>query len=191
MIKITDIAQQKIREAIKNNTDSVIGIRMLAQAHSPFQVQYGLAFVTEKGAGPNDIVINFEGFNIYIEEELSEYLEGVTLDFQDGLHGSGFKFLDTPRVPKEYKGTIAEKVVKVIDEEINPSIAGHGGFVSLVDIKGTEVIIRMGGGCQGCGMANVTLKEGIEVALKRAIPEITAIYDVTEHANGKNPYYKS
>ncbi len=191
MIKITDIAQQKIREAIKNNTDSVIGIRMLAQAHSPFQVQYGLAFVTEKGASPKDIVINFEGFNIYIEEDLKAHLEGVTLDFQDGVHGSGFKFLDTPRVPKEYKGTIAEKVVKVIDEEINPSIAGHGGFVSLVDIKGTEVIIRMGGGCQGCGMANVTLKEGIEVALKRAIPEITAIYDVTEHANGKNPYYKS
>jgi len=191
MIKITDIAQQKIREAIKNNTDSVIGIRMLAQALSPFQVQYGLAFVTEKGASPKDIVINFEGFNIYIEEDLKAHLEGVTLDFQDGLHGSGFKFLDTPRVPKEYKGTIAEKVVKVIDEEINPSIAGHGGFVSLVDIKGTEVIIRMGGGCQGCGMANVTLKEGIEVALKQAIPEITAIYDVTEHANGKNPYYKS
>jgi Fe/S biogenesis protein NfuA len=190
MIKLTAVAQQKIRDAIKNNTDPVIGIRVLAQARSPFQVQYGLAFVTEKGADEKDLVVNFEGFNLYIGEDIKKYIEGVTLDFLDGLHGGGFKFLDIPRVPQEYKGTIAEKVVKVIDEEINPSIAGHGGFVSLVDVKGTDVIIQMGGGCQGCGMANVTLKEGIEVALKRAIPEISAIYDVTDHANGKNPYYQ-
>jgi Fe/S biogenesis protein NfuA len=191
MIKVTDIAQQKIRDAIKNNTDPVIGIRVLAQARSPFQVQYGLAFVTEKGASDKDLVVNFDGFNLYIEQEIKKHVEGVTLDFQDGLHGGGFKFMDIPRVPEEYKGTIAEKVVKVIEEEINPSIAGHGGFVSLVDVKGTDVIIQMGGGCQGCGMANVTLKDGIEVALKKAIPEISAIYDVTDHANGKNPYYKS
>ena len=72
----------------------------------------------------------------------------------------------------------------------NPGIAGHGGFVSLIDIKGNDVIIQMGGGCQGCGMANVTLKDGIEVALRNAIPEIGGIYDVTDHADGKNPYYK-
>lgn len=191
MIKVTEIAQNKIREAIKNNTDPVIGIRVLAQARSPFQVQYGLAFVTEGGASDKDLVVKLDGFNLYIEPDISKHVDGVTLDFKDGLHGGGFKFLDIPRIPEEYKGTIAEKVVKVIDEEINPSIAGHGGFVSLVDVKGTDVIIQMGGGCQGCGMANVTLKDGIEVALKRAIPEISAIYDVTDHANGKNPYFKS
>ena len=73
---------------------------------------------------------------------------------------------------------------------VNPQIANHGGFVSLVDVKGTDVIIQMGGGCQGCGMANVTLKNGVEVALKEALPEITAVYDVTDHASGKNPYYQ-
>ncbi len=191
MINLTDTAQQKIREAIKSNSDPVIGIRIMAQARSPFQVQYGLAFVTEKGAGDNDNVVNFDGFDIYIEKDIIQHVEGITLDFQDGMQGSGFKFLDVPRIPKEYEGTIAEKIVKVLDEEINPSIAGHGGFVSLVDVKGTDVIIQMGGGCQGCGMANVTLKDGIEVSLKRAIPEITAIYDITDHADGKNPYYKS
>lgn len=189
MIKITDLAQQKIRDAIENNSDPVIGIRILAKARSPFQVSYGLAFVTEKGAGEKDKVISFEGFNIYVDDSAQQHVDGVTLDFQDGLHGSGFKFLDIPRVPKEYVGTIAEKVVRVIDEEINPAIASHGGFVSLVDVKGTDVIIQMGGGCQGCGMANVTLRDGIEVALKNAVPEISGIYDVTDHANGKNPYY--
>ena len=191
MIKLTELAEKKVQEAIANNSDPVLGIRVLAQARSPFQVQYGLAFVTEKGAGKDDLVIKFDGFNLYVGEDVKSYVEGVTLDYQDGLHGAGFKFLDIPRVPKEYKGTIAEKVVQVLDEEINPSIASHGGFVSLVDIKGNDVIIQMGGGCQGCGMADVTLRDGIEVALKRAVPEISAIYDVTDHANGKNPYYKS
>ncbi len=191
MFEVTGIAEDKIREAIKNNKDNVLGIRVLADAKSPFQVRYGLAFVSEKGVEKEDTVLEFEGFNIYISADQKQYFEGAVLDFKDGLHGSGFAFTNTPSVPKEYKGTLAEKVVKVIEEEINPGIASHGGFVSLVDIKGTDVIIQMGGGCQGCGMADVTLKQGIEVALKNAIPEITNIYDVTEHADGKNPYYAS
>ena len=128
---------------------------------------------------------------IYIDEENVKYFDGVTLDFKETLRGSGFTFENVPKVPKEYKGTLAEKVVRVIDDQINPQIANHGGYVSLVDVKDTEVIIQMGGGCQGCGMANVTLKNGVEVALKDAIPEITAVYDVTDHAGGKNPYYTS
>jgi Fe/S biogenesis protein NfuA len=189
MLKITEVAQEKIREAIDGNKDPVLGIRVLAEARSPFQVNYGLAFVSEKGVKNNDDIMEFDGFNIYMSRDMEQYFEGATLDFKDGLHGSGFAFVDTPKVPKEYKGTLAEKVVKVIDEEINPGIASHGGYVTLVDVKGTDVIIQMGGGCQGCGMANVTLKDGIEVALKNALPEITGVYDVTDHASGKNPYY--
>ena len=190
MIKVTEIAQEKIIEALKNYKDPVIGVRAIAQARSPFQVNYGLAFVSDEGKKDDDVEIKFDGFSIYYEESLKQYFEGVTLDFQDGLHGSGFKFINIPRVPKEFQGTLAEKVVKVLDEQINPSIASHGGFVSLVNIEGTKVILQMGGGCQGCGMANVTLKQGVEVALKEAIPEITEIHDVTDHASGDNPYYK-
>ena len=189
MFKISELAQTKIKEAIKNYNKPVVGIRISAQARSPFQVSYGLAFVEEKGITNRDKIINTDGVDLYIDKDQEQYFEGVTLDYEDSLAGGGFKFTDLPRVPKKYKGTIAEKVVKVIDEEINPGIAGHGGFVSLVDVKGNDVIIQMGGGCQGCGMANVTLKEGIEVALKKSIPEIGAIYDVTDHADGKNPYY--
>jgi Fe/S biogenesis protein NfuA len=189
MLKLTEVAQEKIREAISNNKEPVLGIRVLADARSPFQINYGLAFVSDKGVNEDDHISEFEGFNIYVAKDMEQYFEGATLDFKDGLHGSGFAFIDTPRVPKEYKGTLAEKVVKVIDEEINPGIASHGGYVTLVDVKGTDVIIQMGGGCQGCGMANVTLKDGIEVALKKALPEITGVFDVTDHASGKNPYY--
>jgi Fe/S biogenesis protein NfuA len=191
MIKITEVAQEKIMEAIDNYKDPVIGIRALANARSPFKVDYALAFVPKDGNNENDEVINFDNFSIYIDAENTKYFEGVTLDFQDSLQGGGFTFVDVPKVPEEFKGTLAEKIVQVIDEQINPQIADHGGYVSLIDVKGTEVIIQMGGGCQGCGMANVTLKNGVEVALKEAIPDITAVYDVTDHASGKNPYYKS
>jgi Fe-S cluster biogenesis protein NfuA len=84
---------------------------------------------------------------------------------------------------------IREKVQAIIDEEINPQVAGHGGFISLLDVKGNVVYIRMGGGCQGCGMADVTLKQGIEKAIRAAIPEVGDILDATDHASGRNPYY--
>jgi Fe/S biogenesis protein NfuA len=191
MLKISDLAVTKIKEAIDNYSKPVMGIRAIAQARSPFQISYGLAFVDEENTSENDKVKETGDIKVYIDSEQEQYFEDVTLDYEDGLSGSGFKFINLPRVPKKYIGTLAEKVVKVIEEEINPGIAGHGGFVSLVDIKGNDVIIQMGGGCQGCGMADVTLKDGIEVALKKAIPEIGAIYDVTDHAGGKNPYYKN
>ena len=191
MLKISELAKTKIKEALENYNKPVVGIRAIAQARSPFQISYGLAFVDDENVKKNDKIEKIGDVNIYIEADQENYFEGVTLDYEDGLSGSGFKFINIPRVPKKYKGTLAEKVVKVIDEEINPGIAGHGGFVSLVDVKGNDVIIQMGGGCQGCGMADVTLKDGIEVALKNAIPEIGAIYDVTDHAGGKNPYYNN
>jgi len=190
MIQLSELAVTKVREAMENYGKPLLGIRAIAQAKSPFQVSYGLAFVDEKNVTETDQIFTVDEISLYIEKEQQQYFENVTLDYEDGLSGVGFKFNNLPRVPKAYRGTLAEKVVKVLDEEINPGIAGHGGFVSLIDVKGNDVIIQMGGGCQGCGMANVTLKDGIEVSLRRAIPEISGIYDVTDHADGKNPYYK-
>ena len=85
---------------------------------------------------------------------------------------------------------ISKKIRELFEKEINPAIASHGGFVELLDVKGNEVFIRLGGGCQGCGMANVTLKNGIEKAIRAAVPEVGAIMDSTDHASGRNPYYQ-
>lgn len=83
------------------------------------------------------------------------------------------------------------RVQEIIDNEINPSVAAHGGYISLLDVQGGRVFLHMGGGCQGCGMAAQTLKHGVETSLKRQIPEITEILDTTDHASGSNPYYQS
>jgi Fe/S biogenesis protein NfuA len=82
------------------------------------------------------------------------------------------------------------RIQEMIDYQINPAVAGHGGFIEFIDFKDGTVYLRMGGGCQGCGMANVTLKQGIERMLREEIPEIQQIMDVTDHAGGSNPYYQ-
>jgi Fe/S biogenesis protein NfuA len=81
------------------------------------------------------------------------------------------------------------KVQDVIDNMINPAVAGHGGFVELVDVQDKRVYLMMGGGCQGCGAADITLKAGIERLIKEEVPEVEEILDTTDHASGSNPYY--
>ena len=82
-----------------------------------------------------------------------------------------------------------EKIQQLLEESINPAVAGHGGFVQLIDVKDNVVYIQMGGGCQGCGMADVTLKAGIERMIMEEVPEVSEVLDTTDHASGNNPYY--
>jgi Fe/S biogenesis protein NfuA len=84
---------------------------------------------------------------------------------------------------------LATKVQELLDSTINPAVAGHGGFVQLIDVKDNKVYLQMGGGCQGCGAADVTLKSGIERLIREEIPEIEEVLDTTDHASGANPYY--
>ena len=84
---------------------------------------------------------------------------------------------------------LKERVQHLLDTSINPAVAGHGGFVRLMDVQDNVVYVQMGGGCQGCGMADVTLKAGIETLIKEEIPEVTEVLDTTDHAAGRNPYY--
>jgi Fe/S biogenesis protein NfuA len=84
---------------------------------------------------------------------------------------------------------IKERVQHLLDTSINPGVAGHGGFVRLMDVQDNVVYLQMGGGCQGCGMADVTLKAGIERLIKEEIPEVAEVLDTTDHAAGRNPYY--
>ena len=84
---------------------------------------------------------------------------------------------------------IRERVQEVLDMDINPAVAAHGGVVELIDVKRNDVFLRMGGGCQGCGMASQTLRQGVESAIRRTVPEVGAIMDTTDHAAGRNPYY--
>ena len=84
-----------------------------------------------------------------------------------------------------------EQVAKVFDTQVNPMVARHGGRVELIDVQDAVVMLRMGGGCQGCGMADVTLRQGIEGMLAQLVPEVRGIVDITDHASGSNPYFQA
>ncbi len=84
---------------------------------------------------------------------------------------------------------LRKKVETILNNEINPLIAQHGGVVSLIDVRGADLYLQLGGGCQGCGMADVTLRQGIEASIRRALPEVEEVLDVTDHAAGTNPFY--
>ena len=81
------------------------------------------------------------------------------------------------------------KVQELIDTMINPAVAGHGGSVELIDVQDSRVYLQMGGGCHGCGAADVTLKSGIERLIKEELPEVTEVLDTTDHGSGTNPFY--
>jgi Fe/S biogenesis protein NfuA len=85
---------------------------------------------------------------------------------------------------------VRDRIQKILDEMINPAVASHGGFVEVLDVKENVAYLRLGGGCQGCGMVNVTLKQGIEATLKEEIPQLAGVIDQTDHAGGANPYYQ-
>jgi len=84
-----------------------------------------------------------------------------------------------------------ERVAQLFEEQVNPMVARHGGRVELIDVQDAVVMLRMGGGCQGCGMADVTLRQGIEGMLAQSIPEVRGIVDITDHTSGANPYFQA
>ena len=100
-----------------------------------------------------------------------------------------------PAVSKEFAAqkipdsVLMARVQAIFDTQINPAVAEHGGHVELLDVRDNKVYIQMGGGCQGCGMADVTLRQGIEATIRREVPEVDEILDTTDHATGANPYY--
>ncbi|MCG8605949.1 NifU family protein, partial [bacterium] len=136
-------------------------------------------------------VFEMDGFKVYVDPQSWPMVEGANVDFVHGLNETGFK-ITNPRTmgPPVPTGPLAEKVQHIINSRINPAVASHGGHVALVDVKDDVAYLRFGGGCQGCGMVDVTLKQGVEVMIKEAIPEIQGVMDVTDHAGGRNPYYQ-
>jgi Fe/S biogenesis protein NfuA len=122
-------------------------------------------------------------------------LRGATLDLPSSAAQGGL-VIKNPNRPDllegkqlELTGTSAEKVQQLLDQQINPSLAAHGGFAELVGVEGPTAYITMGGGCQGCSMSAATLREGITVMIGQAIPEVTEVIDATDHAAGENPFY--
>ena len=190
MIKVTDTATQKFLEAVKSETREGHGLRVIVQNGGTYRPEFALNFVAPGEAAADDTEVDVGKFKVYVDPESAKWLEGASIDFVETLSESGFK-VDAPNagLPK-LEGPLAESVQRVLDEHVNPQVASHGGHVSLVAIEDETAYLRFGGGCQGCGMINVTLKQGVEKILFAEVPEIKKVMDVTDHAAGENPYYE-
>ena len=166
-------------------------------------------------AHQGDLVQRHGDLAIVVPESSVEKLRGATIDWSQRLEQSGFTFVNPNRPPApaelpmmsptmappasppidapppaDLSGDVAQRVSQVIDQQVNPAIAAHGGHAELVAVEEDTAYLRLGGGCQGCGMATVTLGQGIEVAITEAVREIARVVDVTDHAVGTNPYFE-
>ena len=188
MITLTETAQQKVVEFIEGENKQGLALRLSARRRGPRKFEYELNLEEAQDQRPDDLVQDFEGFKLWMDPASAENVDGATMDFEQRGFESGFKF-ENPQ--SRWEDPVAQAVQDVLDKEVNPSIASHGGMVDLVEVDHGTAILSFGGGCQGCGMVDVTLKQGIEVAIVNAVPEVTAVRDVTDHAAGTNPYYQA
>ena len=188
MLTLTEAASKKVLAIMETEEQKGLALRVAIRGRGPGGFQYEIQFVGESERGADDTVIDAGGVRVVVDPESAPNLKGVTIDYVDGVYESGFK-IDNPN--SLWTDPKAQAVQDVIDTQINPGVASHGGHVSLLDVKDDIAYIALGGGCQGCGMADVTLKQGIEVMIKEAIPEIRQIIDTTDHASGKNPYFQA
>ena len=192
MIEITPSAQTYFSKLITQQDDDGLGLRIAVSHPGTPGAACDLQFCPKGQNMPDDHVREFEGFNLYVADASVKWLENAEIDFEEDPTG-GQLTIKAPGIKgsePDADASMEEKVAWLLQTEINPSLASHGGRVGLVEItENKEVILQFGGGCQGCGMADVTMKQGIEQSLKRHIPEITAVMDVTDHSSGTNPYY--
>jgi len=189
IIRVTEKALEKIHEIQQEQNHTGSALRVAVNLPSPAAFSYDLSFVENSRKSDEDLTQEVDGLVIYVDRDSLPRIQGATVDYVENLSGSGFK-IDNPNQPPLMSNPVAQKVQKVLEEKINPGVASHGGYVSLIDVQEGRVFVQLGGGCQGCGMANVTLKSGIETMLKTEIPEVKEVLDTTDHAAGTNPYFR-
>ncbi len=184
---VTDTAAEKIRAAKVGEGRDDVALRVTAREEGA-KFRYDLKLVAADSKHADDDVVHLDGIDLYLDRDSAPKLRGATLDYVEDISGSGLKF-ENPNQTALARHPLATRVQEVLDDRINPGLAAHGGVVSLVDIQGARVVLRFGGGCQGCGMADLTMKQGVSAQLQQQIPEISEVVDATDHASGENPYY--
>ena len=204
VLNITEVARQKVLRVRANESEPenlALWLEIAGVANGKYK--YDMYFQPVDYAGPTDVVQRHDDISVVIPAFSVDKVRGATLDVA-GDPVEGGLVLDNPnspspavgmagasRPPADLSGDVAQRVLQVLDGQINPSIAAHGGHAELVAVEEDTAYLRLSGGCQGCGMASVTLSQGIEVVIKESVPEITKVVDVTDHASGENPYFES
>ena len=203
LLAITDKARQKVlgfREGVPDAERQAMWVEVTGTAGGEWT--YNISLKPIDGAGPDDSLQYADDLGVVVPAADVERLRGATVDWSDDLMSGGLLVVNpnkpdpaSPaiggRPPADLSGPVPQRVMQVIEQQINPAIAAHGGSAELVAVEEDTAYVRLGGGCVGCGMATVTLGQGIEVAILEAVPEVRQVVDVTDHASGTNPYFEA
>jgi len=204
VLTITPEARATVLEVLADEAESdTLALWLEVSGEAAGAYAYDMYFQAVADAGVGDVVQPDEQLAVVVPSTSVGKLQGATLDYVTDASGEGGLVIVNPNTPAaptlaglasipevDLSDPFAAQVVSVLEEQVNPSIASHGGRADLVAVDDLSVYLRLSGGCQGCGMAKATLSQGIEVILREAIPEIVNVVDVTDHADGTNPYYQ-
>lgn len=193
MITITEPAQDYLAELLKKQDSDGIGIRVFILDPGTPKAETCISFCRPGEEKEDDQRKEYPQFHAWIENRSIPFLDEAVVDYaKDTMGGQLTIKAPNSRLPKiTDESPIEDQINYVLYNEINPSLASHGGVVTLEDlVDDTIAILKFGGGCQGCGMVDVTLKEGVEKTLMDKVPGLTAVRDVTDHTNRDNAYFK-
>ena len=192
MIEVSVNAQNHFRRLLESQGGDAIGIRLRAVDGGTAAADARLEFCDASDLVGDEWALECDGFTLYVESDSVRFFEAAEIDFLPSATG-GQMNIRAPRIKGEVPGgdaTLVEQVRYLLESDVNPALASHGGRVTLEEITSDGVVVlRFGGGCHGCGMVDETLKHGIEKTLLAKVPGVTAVRDATDHASGENPYY--
>lgn len=190
MLVITPVAAQHFAQLLAPEPDNMQLRLFVAHPGTP-DADVGISFCVTGDEEPHDLQLQQAGFTMFIDGAALQFLQDATVDFVANSTG-GEVIIKAPHIKgmaPQATASLSEKVQHLLDTEIAPYLASHGGKVALVDVTDlNEVLLSLGGGCQGCGMASITLQQHITKTLQQKLPEITAVKDVTDHDKGTTPY---
>jgi Fe/S biogenesis protein NfuA len=182
-LSITDSAGKQINDELQSG-DALKGVQVIVEPTSPLKANYRLELVKS----PLEGSIQFEvaGIAVFSERKNVSYLEGTIIEINE----EGDLEARNPQLSiSKLSGSLEDQIQLMLDEQVNPMLASHGGNVMLEGIKDSAAYVRFGGGCQGCSMIDTTVKQGVEVMLKEAIPELVGVFDITDHSEGESPFF--
>ncbi|MCH2003318.1 Fe-S biogenesis protein NfuA [Acinetobacter seifertii] len=194
---ITPSAQEYLHELLAKQNTPGIGVRIFVEHPGTPRAECCMAYSAPEEVVPTDYKQDYPDFPAYIDAPSIPYLLDAVIDYNKDRFGGQLTFRapnsKVPRVGPD--ASIEERITYILQAEINPGLAGHGGNCSLVEVQddpehGLTAVLKFGGGCQGCSAIDVTLKQGVETTLKENIPELQRVVDQTDHTQAEGAYFK-
>jgi Fe/S biogenesis protein NfuA len=193
MINISESAQRHFRKLIEREALPGLGVRLAAVHAGTPRADVRLEFAEPGDLQGDEWAVDCDGFTIWLDAASVKFLDGAEIDYETQSTGGQLQ-IRAPKIKGEApadSASLVERVHWIVEQEINPQLASHRGHVSVQEVTADGVVVlRFGGGCHGCGMADVTLKQGIEKTLLSKVPGVTAVRDATDHETGDAPYIR-